>query len=75
MWIGGSEIVLLLVLLAYILLLAYFVHDAVSRDDIGSAEKTFWIIAMYLLTYIGMIAYVVAKSFRYYRMGRREGRA
>jgi len=74
-WIGGSEIVILLVLLAYLLLLAYFVHDAVSRDDIGSVEKTFWIIAMYLLTYIGMIAYVVAKSFRYYRMGRREGRA
>ncbi len=69
---AASELTVLGILAAYVLLLAFFTRDAISRRDIGDNEKTFWILLMYLMSFAGILLYVLAKAFKYYRMGGEE---
>lgn len=73
--IGTGELLLIAILTVYLILLAYYVHDIVEREDLKSWEKTFWIVAIFVLSYLGILAYVAVKTIKYYRLGRREGEA
>ncbi len=69
---GASELILFALTLLYFLLIAFYVHDAVKREDISSHEKTFWIMTMFIFNLLGIIAYIFAKTWKYYRLGREE---
>ncbi|NOZ59226.1 MAG: hypothetical protein GXO66_06595 [Euryarchaeota archaeon] len=70
MGVAASEFALVVMSALYFLVLVYFVHDAVRREDISSHEKTFWIMTMFLLNIFGIIGYILVKTWKYYRMGK-----
>ena len=68
--IGSPELLIILSLSLILPLFLWYVYDIVKRDDLNNKEKTLWIGVIFLFSLLGVIVYVAAKTWRYYKIGR-----
>ncbi len=55
----GFTPVSVLMLLAFLLSIGYVTYDAYRDIKMAIIEKVFWIIVAFLLSYIGLLAYII----------------
>lgn len=51
-----------LLLLPVLLLWAYALVDIIRRDDLSSAAKTLWVVAILVLPYLGALIYLAIRA-------------
>ncbi|GBE55787.1 MAG TPA: hypothetical protein ENH28_00365 [Euryarchaeota archaeon] len=68
--IGTTEFWMLFLAIYYILLI-FYIHDIIKRKDLITVEKTFWVVIIFILNFLGIILYIIAKTWRYYNLGRK----
>ena len=51
-----------LLLLPVLLLWVYAVVDVIRRDDLSSAAKTLWVVAILVLPYLGALIYLAIRA-------------
>jgi hypothetical protein len=66
--IGSSEMLVLILLGA----IALAVVDIIRRKDLSDNMKAFWVFWVFIFNLLGIFIYLLAKTWQYYEMGKRE---